>query len=121
MSFHSIIYVYFFISPLKYNLCCFMYQWFWLDSCNNKNKMISATVFTYQNQSSRRWRRVRKSRCVSPSLTYMHTCVYTHTYTCFYIKPIVYVKRKNHIRHIRPGTRGVKEVHKLRLILSRDP
>ncbi|KAK1411762.1 hypothetical protein QVD17_32474 [Tagetes erecta] len=36
--------------------------WFWLDSNNNRNEMISATLFTYTNQSSQKWRRLRKSR-----------------------------------------------------------
>ncbi|KAJ0613277.1 putative protein kinase RLK-Pelle-L-LEC family [Helianthus annuus] len=36
--------------------------WFWLDSNNNSNEMVSATLFTYKNQSSQKWRRIHKSR-----------------------------------------------------------
>ncbi|KAJ0638969.1 putative protein kinase RLK-Pelle-CrRLK1L-1 family [Helianthus annuus] len=36
--------------------------WFSLDSGSKINEMISATLFTYQNQNSQKWRHNRKSR-----------------------------------------------------------
>ncbi|KAK9058881.1 hypothetical protein SSX86_023725 [Deinandra increscens subsp. villosa] len=42
--------------------------WFWLDSNNNRNEMISSTLFTYKNQSSQKWRRIRKARFERVSL-----------------------------------------------------
>ncbi|KAI7731741.1 hypothetical protein M8C21_021483 [Ambrosia artemisiifolia] len=42
--------------------------WFSLDNNNKRNEMISATLFTYQNQSSQKWRNNRKSRFQRVSL-----------------------------------------------------
>ncbi|MFS7909173.1 hypothetical protein Hanom_Chr01g00091631 [Helianthus anomalus] len=48
--------------------------WFWLDSNNNSNEMVSATLFRYKNQSSQKWRRIHKSRFLSPSLS-LDSCI----------------------------------------------